>query len=76
MGALAPPTASAPNRRLVLDEKNKPKVRRHRTICLCSPSECFGHVCLWHKCEVPEVRFRAAVGVIADVTQTSFEDRC
>jgi hypothetical protein len=22
------------------------------------------------------VRFRAAIGVIADVTQTSFEDRC
>ena len=34
------------------------------------------HVFLWHKSKCLNVRFRAAVGVIADVTQTSFEGRC
>jgi Phasin protein len=31
--------------------------------------------CCWRKCEVPECPLLTAVGVIADVTQTSFEDR-
>ena len=62
--------------KLLLRERKKFQARSFGISVAIGRSTRRRHVFLWHKSKCLNVRFRAAVGVIADVTQTSFEGRC